>query len=560
MFKLTEIPLKTSVFRLKKYQSLLLFVLPVLYLAAGLNFRFLLGNLSLRSVDPDYVYFISGLSISEGYFKVGHIDHPGTPLQLLIALVFRIVFLFAGKSESFVEDVFSRPDFYMSITSIFIIILTSLLLFFAGKYVLKTTKSVLYVLLIQTAPFLPQIWYDIIGRITPELMMPFPVLFLSVLVIHFWFEKEPVNSKMIWGLALISAFGLAVKLTYLPLILLPLFYIEPWKKRLKFLAATGLFFLIIALPATLQFSRFFGWVKNIFVHSGSYGNGEANIIDFAAFKNNLNELFYAEKTFFYILAVVVILLVVYLVVFRKKADSKIVLVTTGLITTIAVEIILVGKHYAHRNFIPALLLSPLLVFVATGILQKLYPKKITKWIVSLGIIGLLVLNIQHNKHWLPIKNEVLGSDIEKRSSTWHFASMLEKDSYKIIASQDYGCPFIEYTLMYSMAWAPNHKKAEYTSVLGKLYPNTYNYFTWDNTLRYWADKFDAQKIIESGKPVYLYLERNEDELYEKTISKLKEINSNDFTVEREKLYFNPETNEIIFKLNFSLVESPKVSE
>src|SRR5947208_2729971 len=34
--------------------------------------------------DPTYVYFFNGVSLADGFFS-GYFDHPGTPLQLLIA-------------------------------------------------------------------------------------------------------------------------------------------------------------------------------------------------------------------------------------------------------------------------------------------------------------------------------------------------------------------------------------------------------------------------------------------------------------------------------------------
>src|SRR5660397_3345 len=183
--------------RFDKNVKLFLYIFPFLYLIAGVYFRHLLGILSLRSVDPDYVYFISGLHISEGYFKVGHIDHPGTPLQILIAIMFRIIYLFRGNTAVYIEDVFLHPDLYLSITSLVITILTAGLLLYAGKKIFQSTKSIFYAILIQTAPFLPVIWYDLIGRITPELMMPFPVILLTVAIIKIYYEGDNVYNKTI---------------------------------------------------------------------------------------------------------------------------------------------------------------------------------------------------------------------------------------------------------------------------------------------------------------------------------------------------------------------------
>lgn len=540
---------------LNRTQKAILLILPVLYFIAGSYFRNLLGNLSLRSCDPEYIYFMSGLTLSDGNLKLGHIDNPGTPLQVLVALVFKIVYFFRSVSIPYVEDVLLHSDLYLSVTSLTITTLTAGLLFYAGYKVFQITKSVFYALMVQTAPFMPVIWYDLVGRVAPELIMPFPVILLTVLLIRIFYKEEETSYKDVALFAFLSAFGLTIKLTFLPLWLIPLFVVHKWKQRILFVMLGILFFFVIAFPVTLQFHIFWGWVKNLFLHSGTYGSGDTNIIDFAAVGKNLRELYGYEKRYFYIFFGLIAILAAYIGWFRKKADKKMVLLTVGVILTIAIQLLMVGKHYAHRYFIPVLMLSPLMIFIMAELIKKMVSHKYAVWVINAGIILVLIWNIQFNRQWLPIKTEAMGTDIENRMPTWHVAQTLEKDSYKIITSQNYGCPFIEYTLMYSSVWASNEKRMEYAPILGKLYPNTYNYFTWDNTIKYWGEKFDAQKIIDSGKPVYLYLERNEEELYRKTVAKLAEESATKFQVSSKTVYLNPKTTEIIYQLFFVGIEN-----
>ncbi len=540
--------MKIDFSRVEKHQKLLLIIVPILYLVAGIYFRLLLGNLSLRSVDPDYVYFMSGLSISEGFLKVGHIDHPGTPLQILIGIIFRIVFLFRGNNVSYIEDVFLHPDLYLSSANLFITVITTALLVYAGYKTFHITKSVFYAVLVQTAPFLPVIWYDLIGRITPELMMPFPIILLTVLVIKIYYTENSVSYKTVILLALVSAFGLSIKLTYILLWLIPFFIVDTWRKRLLFIGLSFTLFFILAIPVTLQLHVFWGWVKNLFMHSGQYGGGKSNIIDFASLGTNLKELYGYEKRYFYVFFSLIAALVAYLSYFRKKAEKRISLLAIAVIITIILQVVMVGKHYAHRYFIPGLMLQPLMIFLLAELTKKFYPKKVTTFLVSIGIVFFFIWQIQFNKEWLPIKTQAIGTDIENRMPTWHVAQSLEKDSYKIIASQNYGCPFIEYTLTYSTVWANHKKQEEYKPILNRMYPDTYNFFTWDNSMKSWGEKFNAQKVVASGKKIYLYLERNEEELYSRTISKLQEENGAPFEVEKDTVFLNNKTGEIIFRL------------
>jgi len=531
-------------------QKALLVIIPLLYFIAGSYFRNLLGNLSLRSCDPEYIYFMSGLTLSDGNLKLGHFDNPGTPLQILVALVFKLTFFFRSTTVPYVEDVLMHPDLYLAVTSLFIVVITSVLLFYAGYKVYQSTKSVFYAVVLQTTPFLPVIWYDLIGRVAPELLMPFPLVLMNVLIITLYYKNEITSYKQVILFSLFSAFGLSIKLTYLPLWFIPFMIIDEWKKKFTFIGLSVLFFFLIAFPMTLQFNFFWGWVTSLFMHSGQYGGGESNIIDIASLGTNLHELFGYEKRYFYVFFSLIAVFAGYLIYFRKKAEKRIVVLTIAVIVTISLQLLMVGKHYAHRYFIPVLMLSPLMIFIIAELVKKFYPKKITTYLINFGIIAVLFWNVQFNRQWLPVKTEAMGTDIENRIPTWHVVQSLEKDCYKIIASQNYGCPFMEYTLMYSTVWASHKKREEYAPILAKLYPNTYNFFTWDNTIKYWGEKFNAQKITESGKKIYLYLERNDEELFNRTINKLTEENGAAFIVDRELVYMNDKTFEIIYQLSF----------
>jgi len=535
-------------------KKLLLVIFPLLYFIAGSYFRNLLGNLSLRSCDPEYIYFMSGLTLSDGEIKLGHFDNPGTPLQILIAIVFKITYFFRSTPLAFVEDVLLHPDLYLSITSLFIAAITSGLLFYAGYKVYQSTKSVFYAVLVQTAPFLPVIWYDLIGRVAPELMMPFPVILITVYIITIYFQNEPFTTKSVLLLAFFSAFGLAIKLTFLPLWFIPFLFIEDWKKRFLFMGSAFLMFFIIAFPMTLQFNFFWGWVKNLFMHSGTYGAGDTNIIDFVSLKANLRELFGYEKRYFYVYFALVGVFAGYVLYFRKKAEKRIILLSIAVIITIAAQLLMVGKHYAHRYFIPVLMLSPLMVFIIAELIKKFYPKKITTYLINIGIVALLIWIVQFNRQWLPIKTQAMGNDIEQRLPTWHFAQTLEKESYKIITSQNYGSPFIEYTLFYSQVWANHKKREEYQPILNRLYPHSYSYFTWSDEMKYWGQKMNADSIMNSGLKTYLYLERDEQSLFDKTIEKIHKEDTTRFKIESRLLYRNPATTEIIYQLNFNHAE------
>ncbi len=533
-----------------KIKKALLLLFSLVYFIISSYFRHLLGNLSLRTCDPEYIYFMSGLTMADGTLKVGHFDNPGTPLQLLVALIFRIVYAVRSTPVPFVEDVFIHPDLYLGVVSQSIAAFIMLLLLFAGMQVLKFTGNIAYALLLQTSVFLPVIWYDLTGRVMPELLMPFPVVLLMVLIIALYHKKEKITMRELLFFSLLSAFGLSIKLSFLPLLVIPFVLVDGWRKKLLFLGFSIALFLIMALPMTLRLGIFLSWVKELFLHSGQYGGGEANIVDFSSLAVNLKELYGYEKRYFYLFFSLIAILVGYVLFSRKRADKKILWLAIAVIAAISLQIVMVGKHYAHHYFIPVLMLQPLMVFILAEMVKKVLPGKIANTFIYTGIALFFVWQFQFNRQWLPVKTEAMETDIASRMPTWHVAQSLEKESWKIVVSQNYGSPFIEYTLMYSMAWANNKKKEEYGPILNRLYPGFYSYFTWSDEMKYWGEKFNLQSIADSGKPVYLYLERNDESLYDRTINKLQEENEAPFVAERETIFLNDKTGEIIFRLSF----------
>ena len=532
---------------LNQLQSFL-FIIPSLYLMIGSYFRSILGDLSLRSLDPDYIYFITGLGISEGHFNVSHVDNPGTPLQYLMGLSYRLTHLFRPENFTFLEDVFQNPDLYLSVSNLMITGLVTAVLFYAGRRVYQSTGSILYGILIQATPFLAVIWYDLVGRIVPELLMPIPAILLELFLIEYIYDKKNAEGKwQIIFLAAISAIGLSIKLTYIPLWFIPLIIIPQWKKKVKFLGLSILFFLLFAIPVTLRLGIFTGWIKSLFIHSGTYGGGNANFINWTEFFANLKFLWGYEKWFLLTTIITAVSALAYFLTHKKEADKRLLLVSGAILLTVILQTGMVCKHFAHRYYIPALLLFPILVFLIAEFFRKTVKGKM-QILVSAGLTVVLLGYFVHQQPWIKMKTEAMSDDLSRRKETWHFVSSLDPNCIKIITTQNYGSPFKEYALMVSYTWAGDQQKY-HTETLAKLYPDTYLYFTWDNTLKFWGSELSLNKINESKKPVILYLENDTPELYQKTLQKFSFITDSSM-VSKKLVYRNEKTKELVYQLNF----------
>lgn len=532
---------------LQKLQAFL-YIIPSFYFVIGSYFRSILGDLSLRSLDPDYIYFITGLGISEGHLHVSHVDNPGTPLQYLMGLTYRLTHFLRPGAGSYLEDVFQNPDLYLSVSNLVMTGLITAVLFYAGRRIYQSTGSILYGILIQTTPFLAVIWYDLIGRIVPELFMPLPVIFLEIFLIELVYSKKNIEDfRQIILLSAISAFGISIKLTFIPLWFIPLILIKSWKRKAQFLGLSILFFLMFAIPVTLRIGTFAGWIKSLFIHSGSYGSGDANFINWTEFWANLQFLWGYEKWFMITAIITLITAIAYFFIHKKEADKRLLMVTGAVLVTVLLQTGMVCKHFSHHYYIPALLLLPVLVFLIAEFFRRTLKGKM-QLLVSVGLITFILTFAVHQQPWIKLKTEAMTADLDQRKETWHFVSSLNPKSIKIITTQNYGSPFKEYALMVSYAWAGDQQKY-YTETLAKLYPDTYLYFTWDNTLKFWGNELSLEKINESKMPVFLYLENDTPELYQKTLQKFSFINDSSMVVPK-LLFRNEKTKELVYQLNF----------
>jgi hypothetical protein len=314
------------------------------------------------------------------------------------------------------------------------------------------------------------------------------------------------------------------------------------------------FFLIIAFPVTLQIERFWNWTKDLFIHSGQYGSGEENILDFVQLKENFGKIVRLQKHFTFLVAALIVIIPIAIIWFKKRQTShskKLIAISVAVLAAILAQVVISGKHYAPRYFMPALMFTPVILFLLAEIIKTFYRSKILNAALALGITFFLFWNVKQQLGVINYTAEAYEKQIAARNLTRNMAETFEKSGIKIIVSQDYGCPFPEYALHFSTVWSAPDLHEKYLEKLAKLYPKTYQFTTWDGRFIYWATPLNLDNIISENTPVYVYLEKNDKELYEKTIAKLGEVFEKDFSVQKKLLFENPVNNEALLQLFFS---------
>ncbi len=532
---------------MKKYSSYLLFIFPIFYLLLGFYFRQIFGDLSLRSTDPEYIDFISGMCVATGKFSQANIDHPGAIFQILLAIVFRITHFFRGNGTPFFQDAMAHADMYLAVGNLAITAIISSVILWAGKATLKITNNTVYALIIQTAPFIINVWYEISGRIYPELIFVIPIYLLGVQLLKEIYRQHENSKQSLYIYAFATAIGLSIKMTYLPFAILPLFMLKKINSKLKYLLYSTVAFFILSPQVAFQWHHFWGWMKGMFIHSGRYQAGDSNIINADLFVKNLNKLLVDESYFFYAAGAMVLMLLILL--FTKKRGLPVSRMFSGFTLVVLGLVFIVSKQYAIRYFLPALLFYPFLLILDKEAIQLFFKQKALKYLLTVLLVVVIGFQLNNSIGYMRIVSKGISKQMSARIQTRDFAQTLDKNSYTIITSQDYGSPYPQYAIMFSFAMGGKHWP-HYKEKLNKLFPDNYMYFTWDNTIKYWGKPYNAREVAISGKPVFLYLQKNTKELYNRTVKKLLE-NSTGVSISNKLLFENPINHESILQLYYA---------
>lgn len=476
-----------------------LIIIPVLYFATGLFYQDEKGFYFLFSVDPEYCYLFNSLNISQLTLKVWHVDHPGTPTQFMGAIVIRVIHLFNSK-EPLLQDVMHHSAFYARAIAVTIFSLNSILLLWLGKVAHKIFRNIFTAIFLQLTPFASYLVLTLILRINPEHVAVFSVLLLMILILKY-IHRSRVSEKWVdWyliGFALIAGFTVAVKMTFLPLVFVPFFLFKGLVRKILYAFFSAVSFILFISPVLYyRYTYFYDWIKSLFIHSGKYGAGEANIVDKNAFTNALKASFSFESLFTFSFFLFVLVCLAYAIPavrkrYRNHMHFKLLLGTT---LAMLLQILLVAKQFAHHYLAPALLLIiPGLYAVLTIFLEK--TNTITKNLIVF-VLAAYIFYIDYSQVW-----EYHANSISRRNAlyeTYEFIQKNKSDDALVIVPTYYGSPYQEYAMYFGIYWGGEIMKPRYVEALNIIYPNTYFYNGWDELFHNWNDEpisyFDLLKL------------------------------------------------------------------
>ena len=176
------------------FKLLTLCILPFILLITGFYLRKELLYYHLTSVDPEFAYLFNALNITHLQFP-WHIDHPGTPLQCMSAVLFRIIYFIRHPQMSIDYDVFANPEIYLKsvITSLYL--LDSISLFILGYFSYKISGKFLTGLFLQISPFCSFMVISLLNRIIVEHLM-IPITLILILMVFAYLQIKKIDFKI----------------------------------------------------------------------------------------------------------------------------------------------------------------------------------------------------------------------------------------------------------------------------------------------------------------------------------------------------------------------------
>ncbi len=497
-----------------KVFRLLFLLLPVSYMINALIVHGYYGDYYLSSVDPEYFHLFNGIAIAGGNLGVEYIAHPGTPVEFMIAIAARLVFLFQGK-EQLVQDLITNPEKYIRGAIVFQNILISITLYLGAHKMVSYSGSYFTGFLFQLIPFANASVFEISGRILPETLMILPLMWIVLLMVKYIYaEDKDYNLKkesLNWAAAI--GFGIACKLSFAPFFFLPLILLKgKLRDKIPFVLYTVLSVMFFAYPIVFHFGRFKAWVLGMFTHSGLHGKGDEGLIVTSTIKPHFLNLFNHDPKLFLVLAISVLILIIALL---KKHTDKLETVRKIARAIIAVDIVLLLsiaftlKHFAYHYFIPFFPIKAVLMMLIFFMLSQLIiikANKVARLSLVILFIVLFAFDIQKERqHFETIMTWVKERSDRRQARRDEIIMLVDKNTPVIITGPYYGAPFREFAI--NEGFKMSYKlKCVFQDRLLVTYPNSFMYVPWTDGFYHWNTYIDFKDILDqSDNGVYVYI-------------------------------------------------------
>jgi hypothetical protein len=444
--------------------------------------------------DPVYAYLMNGLTFALGSNDIGHIDHPGTPLQLFCAFIIRLTGFLRGTND-LTTDVLINPESYLRIISISLIFLNCFFLWILGLYAFKNLKNRNLAILIQLLPIFSFELIKFLPIVACESVVTFSSIAIASCIILFDGSKGG-NKWLLIFIIFFSALSVSTKISSLVILIVPFFFFKSLKTKTNYLLFTILLIVLFISPVMDKMGNFIHFIKGIATHTGSYGTGEAKLIDWTIYFESIKKMVLKEFTF----TLHLLLLPVgwFVIVKRKICGSRRRLYIAITLATI-IQMLVVGRHYSFHYLIPIFaLVMPLHgYFWIKDFQEKIgnVSTRIATLVTIVFVVGVFTRLI--------IKNRFESGLINPVEKTVQKIKKEFKGSFIILTDNNNGGAFIEPALRFGCSYSGNNFRKRYVNQLASIYPGN---FLWNcrDGFTNWTGSYLPSEVFSRKNEIYLY--------------------------------------------------------
>jgi len=365
----------------KLYNYSLLLIVPICIVIVIYILRNAYGPIWLGSNnDPESIHFYNALTLLK-HGNIGNVDNPGTTMQLLMAGMTPIIYFFRFTSSPFWEDVILHFDTYIETFFAIIIVINAFYIFLLGKIVFQNTGNIVFAMSLQSIYIiLLDVFIYSLSRFGIEILLftiTFPVI---IVILKLWFNpiycesqitfsKHVQIPKYILYLVLICGAGMALKFTFLPIVILSIFLIPRYINKLIFCLMSFIVFAIIIVPIWDKIPYMISWITKISQGSGAYGSDKSFFINPIENKQLIVSLLQNNSIYFVTVFSLFGIVILYLRN-NTKIFKFIYRLSLGLLVLFSFAIFIVLKSPGVRYIQPILYLTPLSVLIIYEILKR----------------------------------------------------------------------------------------------------------------------------------------------------------------------------------------------
>ncbi|MFQ5964302.1 MAG: hypothetical protein ACE5KZ_08470 [Candidatus Scalinduaceae bacterium] len=463
---------------------------------------FLLFFISFRSTgrpfwlfaDPHYAYLLNSLTMAQ-FDRVWLVHHPGTTVEILGAITIKIVHFFCGEND-LVHDVSTNPELYLATIYYVLVGLNVLVLLAIGLFAYVITRNIWLSFLIQLTPFLSKTYLVLLCRVSADpLLLPVILLFVAIIILTFKLKIEEHLKLYTFLFALITGLGLATKVTFIPLVAIPILILPKFRWKGYYFFGAVISFVLFTLPIITEYPRMINYFLTRFVQQG-LGPGKKSFID----------TILLEPFLLIIILISIFVISISVPNFRQYSRKNF---TFKLLLAVTISqifsLIMVMKHPqgafsgSARYLISALGLSGItLVLIFNQVKQMNIGKKFVARGLPYFVIVSLLIFVYFRVTDAQVKYKYIKINKDR---TLAISQKVEKDYKECAKIYNYFSSSIPQALFLGNQWASYGPPWKYSKELKKIYSNDKIYFykIFDHRYFDWSSVIKFEKIQSNHK-------------------------------------------------------------